>query len=87
MQNISINPQLTMKKTKSTPSISDIEKKIIQNILEKRQKILKGIKMIEKFLSQSSTKTNVHVCCFIAKKVKHLAIETDETIKRSLKER
>lgn len=33
MQNISINPQLTMKKTKSTPSISDIEKKIIQNIL------------------------------------------------------
>jgi hypothetical protein len=43
--------------------------------------------MIEKFLSQSSTKTNVHVCCFIAKKVKHLAIETDETIKRSLKER
>lgn len=75
MQNIVINPQLTMKKTKSTTTnVSDIEKKIIQNILEKRQKILKGIKMIEKFLSQSSSKTNVYICCFIAKKVLHLAI-------------
>ncbi len=48
MQNININPQLTMKKTKSNsiPSVSDIEKKVIQNILEKRQKILKGVNMI-----------------------------------------
>jgi len=37
-----------MKKTKSTTSnnVSDVEKKIIQNILEKRQKILKGLKMV-----------------------------------------
>ncbi len=37
-----------MKKTKSTPTlnVSDVEKKIIQNILDKRQNILKGVKMI-----------------------------------------
>ena len=37
-----------MKKTRSTPAnnVSDVEKKIIQNILEKRQKIVKGIKMV-----------------------------------------
>lgn len=76
MENININPQFTMKKTKSTATlnVSDIEKKIIQNILEKRQKILKGVKMIEKFLSQSSSKANVSICCFIAKRIKTLAI-------------
>jgi hypothetical protein len=55
--------------------------------LEKRQKIVKGIKMIEKFLSQSSSKVNVSICCFIAKKVKSLALEAEETIKKSLKEK
>jgi hypothetical protein len=43
--------------------------------------------MIEKFLSQSSSKVNVSICCFIAKKVKTLALEAEETIKKSLKER
>jgi hypothetical protein len=43
--------------------------------------------MIEKFLSQSSSKVNVSICCFIAKKVKSLALEAEETIKKSLKER
>lgn len=89
MQNININPQLTMKKTKSNsiPSVSDIEKKVIQNILEKRQKILKGVNMIQKFLAQSSSKVNVSICCFIAKKVKSMALEAEDTIKKSFKDR
>jgi len=35
MQNIVITPQISMKKTKSTSTanVSDVEKKIIQNIL------------------------------------------------------
>ncbi len=38
-------------------------------------------------MAQSSSKVNVSICCFIAKKVKSLALEAEDTIKKSLKER
>lgn len=48
---------------------------------------MKGVKMIEKFLSQSSSKVNVGICCFLAKRVKTLATEAEDTIKKCLKEK
>ena len=78
-----------MKKTKSNnmSTIPDVDKKMIQNILEKRQKIQNGVKMIEKFLGQSSSKLNVNICCFIAKKAKTFSNEMEDIIKKFSKER
>ncbi len=53
----------------NSANLSDVEKKISQNLFTIRQKCKDGLSLMNELLSNSSSKLTVSISCFLAKKV------------------
>jgi hypothetical protein len=56
-------------------SQNSLVEKYITPLIDKRQLIKKGIKLVENLLCNNNSKLTVHICCFVMKKVKEMNIE------------